>query len=277
MIGLKDIRYEIDSLTKVPHILFTGSRGTGKSTLAKYIAESKKKNLIFTVGNTLKKQEILNIFINIEEGDVLLIDEIHRLNPAVEELLYHPMEEFKLPLKDVGGMFQTFPIPKFSLVGTTTKPSSISKPLISRFQITFQIPHYNIRELALIIRSHYPNINVYNALRIANNIVTPREAINLSRRILSLCKSEDVNTEIIKNLEFIGFKYGLSKAERYYLKIVHNVGKISLTSLSNALQIDKDEVKYVEDKLIRKNLIDIGTKGRFLTFKGLLKIKEMAK
>jgi hypothetical protein len=55
------------------------------------------------------------------------------------------------------------------------------------------------------------------------------------------------------------------------------VGKISLTSLSNALQIDKDEVKYVEDKLIRKGLIDIGTKGRFLTFKGLLKIKEIAK
>ena len=145
LVGLNNIKYEIDRLQVVPHILLSGPRGTGKTTIARYIAKTKNKRLIFTTGNTLKKVDLMNIFINLQEGDILLIDEIHRLSPKVEELLYQPMENYFLPIKTVYGEQQEFKLPKFSVIGTTTKPSMLSKPLISRFQVHFQIPHYSVR------------------------------------------------------------------------------------------------------------------------------------
>jgi Holliday junction DNA helicase RuvB len=270
LIGLTNLRYELDSLKELPHILFLGPRGTGKTTLSEYVATSHNRKLILTVGKTLKAQDLLNILININENDVLLIDEIHRLNPGTEELLYHPMEKFQLPIKNLYGSFQTFPLPKFCLIGTTTKPSLLSKPLISRFQLQMDIPHYNVRELARIIQSNYNFLSQREALSIAVNTITPREAVNLASRITNFG-----NKNISEVLEFIGYKYGLSQSERYYLKIVHEVNTISLTSLGNALQIDKDEVSFIEDKLIRKGYIDITTKGRQLTIKGILKIKQL--
>jgi len=103
LIGLDNIKYEINRLQEVPHILISGARGTGKTTLARYISHIKNKRLIFTTGNTLKKIELLNIFIRIQEGDILLIDEIHRLFPKLEEILYQPMENFILPVKTTYG------------------------------------------------------------------------------------------------------------------------------------------------------------------------------
>jgi len=193
----------------------------------------------------------------------------HRLSPSVEEVLYQPMETGNLYIKDMSGNFQEYKLPKFTLIGTTTKPSMISKPLMSRFQLMFQIPHYNIRELARIIKVHFKEMSNKDALQIAINIVSPREAVNLARRIVSL--GDTVQT----SLEFIGYKFGLSKAERFYLKIVHQVGKISLTNLASALQLDEDEVRYIEEKLIRKGYISVSSKGRSLTVKGIIKIKEL--
>jgi len=268
LIGLKNIRYELDSLKEIPHILFTGPRGTGKTTLARYLAETKKKKLIFTTGNTLKKNELLNIFINLEEGDILLIDEIHRLLPAIEEMLYQPMENFILPIKDYTGHFQLIKLPKFCVIGTTTKPSKISKPLMSRFQLVLQIPHYSVRELARIIKQNF-SISNHDALQIAINVVTPREAVNLAYRVLQLNKNN-----ISRALEFIGYKHGLSQLERYYMKILQNAGKLSLSSICSALQLDQDEVSYIEDKLLRKGLIEITNRGRSLSVKGLIKVKS---
>jgi len=275
LVGLQNIRYEISRLNDVPHILFIGARGTGKSTLAKYIAESKRRNLLVTIGNTLTKQDILNILINIKRNDIWLIDEIHRLSPQVEEILYSPMESFKLAVRTERGTFQEYKVPKFSLIGTTTKPSCVSAPLVSRFQIIFQIPHYSLRELAKIIRLHYPVFSIKSAVNIAHNVVTPREAINLSRRIMSLRQSNDINSEVESILRMIGYQFGLSKLERFYIKVVYNLGTASLQSLSNALQIDKSEVLYIEDKLIRKGLVNITSRGRSLTFSGMILVKKI--
>lgn len=274
LIGLDSIKYEINRLQEVPHILISGARGTGKTTLARYISHIKNKRLIFTTGNTLKKIELLNIFINIQEGDILLIDEIHRLSPKLEEILYQPMENFMLPVKTTYGEQQQFKLPKFSLIGTTTKPSMISKPLMSRFQLHFQISHYNIRELARIIMSNYSNINRKTALKIAVNVVTPREAINLAYRCVNLA-NKNVNKEIDNILEFIGYKHGLSKNERFYLKILYNCQRLSQTSLCSALQVDKDELSFIEDKLLLRRLIEITNKGRQLTFKGLQLVRKL--
>jgi len=270
IIGLSNIRYELDNLKEIPHILFVGARGTGKTTLAMYLAQTKHKNIHFLTGNTLKKQDMLATFVTLEKDDIILIDEIHRLRPEVEELLYQPLELFKLPIQDKSGNHLLLDLEKFSLIGTTTKPSKLSKPLLSRFQLTLHIPHYNIRELARIVRTKY-NISQREALLVASNTITPREALNLAFRVVQL------GGNIQKNLEFIGYKFGLSKTERYYLKIVHKVGKISKRSLASALQIDEDELDYIEDKLIHKGLVEITNRGRSLTIKGMLKIKEMLK
>jgi len=270
LIGLKDIRYELDKLKAVPHILFTGPRGTGKTTLGNYIAETRDKKVKFVTGNTLKKTDVLNLFVNIREGDIILIDEIHRLNPAVEEVLYQPMETGKLPIQDISGNTMEFPLPQFSLIGTTTKSAAISKPLMSRFQITFHIPHYNLRELTRIVLSNYNDMPLRSALQIAGNVVTPREAINLAFRVTQL------GDDIEQNLKFIGYKLGVSRLERQYLKVVQNVGKISLASLVSAMQVDEDEVRFVEDKLIQKRLIQISSRGRTLTVNGMMKLKDLA-
>jgi len=269
LVGLTNIKYELNHLKSIPHTLFFGGRGTGKTTLSQYIADLKGKRLTFLTGNTLRLNELLKVFVDVEDGDIILIDEIHGLSPRIEEVLYQPMETGKLYIKDVSGTFQEYQLPKFTLIGTTTKPSMISKPLMSRFQLMFQIPHYNIRELARIIRVNFNKIAIPDALKIAINVVSPREAVNLARRVSSL------GDNIIKNLEFVGYKYGLSKAERFYLKIVNQVGKISLTNLASALQLDGDEVRYIEEKLIRKGYINVSSSGRSLTVKGLIKIKEL--
>jgi len=274
LIGLKNIKYEIKHLKEpLCHIIFYGPRGSGKTALSEYIAESRNKKLIFLTGNTLKLNELMNVFVNVEEGDVILIDEIHRLTPRVEELLYQPMEKFQVSIKNTAGTIQTYPLPKFTLIGTTTKPSMISKPLMSRFQVAFQIPHYSLRELARIVRLKQ-SVSRSSALKIALNIITPREAINLASRVMNLVK-DTTEKEVSNSLEFIGYKYGLSKSERFYLKIVYNVGKIGLSNLSSALQLDEDEVRYIEEKLIRNGYIQISSRGRCLSVKGLIKIKEM--
>jgi len=273
IIGLNNIKKELLNLKEIPNILFIGARGTGKTTLAKAIAEYKKLNLVFLTGNNLKKIELLNSLIQLEENSILLIDEIHRLRPDVEEVLYHPLENKQLVIKAVNGNFQVIDLPKnISFIGTTTKPSLISKPLLSRFQLVIHIPHYNLRNLARIIKLNFPNFNNKEALQIAINITTPREAINLAYRINQLKNS---GLSVNKALEFIGYKFGLSNSEREYLKILFLNHKMSQSSLASALQVDKDELKFIEDSLIRKRLITITSKGRELTIKGLMVSKKL--
>ena len=120
---------------------------------------------------------------------------------------------------------------------------------------------------------NFTDINRKTALKIAVNTVTPRESINLARRCLNL--SQNINSDVDRVLEFIGYKYGLSKNERFYLKILYNCQRLSQTSLCSALQVDKDELSFIEDKLLQRRLIEITNKGRQLTFKGLQLVRKL--
>ena len=110
LIGLSNIKYELKCLKEpLSHIIFYGPRGSGKTALSEYIAKSRNKKLTILTGNSLKFNELLNVFINVEEGDIILIDEIHRLIPRVEELLYWPMERFQVSIQNVSGTIQNYP------------------------------------------------------------------------------------------------------------------------------------------------------------------------
>lgn len=271
LIGLDKIIEEISNLQEIPNVLLIGARGTGKTTLAKEIVKIKQLKSYFLIGASIKKIELIKLLMNIENKTAIIIDEIHGLSRDAEEILYNPMEYKKLSIKGVNGEVFSIDLPDICIIGTTTKPNLISKPLLSRFQLIINIPHYNLRQLARIIKLNYPEFTIRECIKIAINITTPREAVNLAYRIYQLKNKMSVE----EALKFIGYKCGLSYPEQRYIKILKEFNRLSQTSLCSALQVDIDELKYIEDSLLKKKMITITNKGRELSVRGLLKTKEL--
>jgi len=258
IVGLKNIRKELSQYNKIPHTLFTGARGTGKTMLSKWIAKQKNKRFIFLTGNTINQKKLTNIFLKLQEGDVILIDEIHRMTSKVEEVLYQPLNANIFPITTIDGDNYIINLPQFTLLATTTATGSVSKPLLSRFKLIFHIPHYSQNELAQIIQQQ--GYSAMDSIKIAENVVTPREAFNLAYRIKNL------KMKVADALEFMDYKNGFNSFERKYLDLLKNIypQRLSLTSLTFSLQLDKEEVYALEDKLIQRRLININSRGRGL-------------
>src|SRR5438477_9014103 len=146
------------------HILLTGPPGVGKTTLSNIVANEMGSNLKSTSGPVIEKAgDLAAILTNLEEGDVLFIDEIHRLNPAIEEILYPAMEDYNLDImigQGPGARPVTLDLPKFTLVGATTRPGLITAPLRGRFGILFHLDFYAIDELQQIIERSARILNV---------------------------------------------------------------------------------------------------------------------
>ncbi len=262
------------------HLLLYGPPGLGKTTLAGIIANEMKVKIRITSAPSLERpRDIVGILMTLQKGEVLFIDEIHRLNKVAEEILYPAMEDFSID-KTIGKgqTAKTFrvPIPKFTLIGATTKAGDLSSPLRDRFGITYRMEFYTIDDLSLIVKRTAKILNVEitedGAKAIADRSRgTPRIANRLLKRArdFACVKSDGVVTAetSVKAMELFNVdSYGLDTTDRNLLKLIiekYNGGPVGIETISAALGEDARTIEDIyEPFLLQSGLIARTPKGR---------------
>lgn len=256
---------------------------THNTTLANIIANEMEQELVEVSAPSLKTLEDLrSVLLNIQEGQILFIDEIHRLSKRLEEILYFAMEDFCVDTT-VGDFKERVELPHFTLIGATTSKGTLSEPLRNRFQISIELVPYTNEHLSEIIYQTFEKLDVLISedcsLEIARRARgIPRIANGFVRRIADFAmvlKSEGITKEIIDEaFDFLGVdKYGFTEQDRRYLKILLEKFKtrpVGIDTLSGALNDDKKTIENtVEPYLIQKGYIRRTPKGRILTEEGV--------
>ena len=268
------------------HTLFYGQPGLGKTTLALLISyEMNKKCRIASAPSIERPRDILGLLLGLKEGDILFIDEIHRLNKLTEELLYSAMEDFRLDLTmgaNRGTRCRTINLPQFTLIGATTKLASISSPLRDRFGLCQKIEFYSNDELQQIILNFSNVINIQlesdaccSLAKISRG--TPRIALRLLKRVRDYAqvikKTNKVSLEIVEealNSQKID-KKGLDNIDRKFLSFLYlnNNNPIGLDSIAAGMGEDSSMLEsVVEPYLIQIGFILRTPRGRKLTSLG---------
>ena len=265
------------------HVLFYGPPGLGKTTLAGIIAEEMGVNMKITSGPAIEKPgELAAILNNLQEGDLLFIDEIHRLNRQVEEVLYPAMEDFAIDImigKGPTARSLRLDLPHFTLVGATTRAGSLSAPLRDRFGVIDHMEFYTVEELKTIIMQSAKILGVRidekGALEMGRRSRgTPRIANRLLKRVRDYAQikadgeiDEEVAQAALDMLEVD--KYGLDKVDRLILETIiekFDGGPVGLDTLSAAIGEDAGTIEDVyEPFLIKNGFINRTPKGRVAT------------
>ena len=273
------------------HILLYGPPGLGKTTLAYVIANEMHTNIHVASGPSLEKTGDLAALLNdLQPGDILFIDEIHRLPRVVEEALYSAMEDFKFQIvlnRDTGGRVLSMDLPPFTLIGATTRAGNLSSPLRARFGITEKLKFYDIDEVEQIVqrtaRVFNTKISSDAALEIAKRSRgTPRIANRLFRRVRDFAnyegKDEIDKEDAIKALAALKVdEIGLDDVDIRYLEtLIHRFkgGPVGLDTLANAIG---EEVMNLEDVyepyLLQIGFIDRTPRGRVANDKAYKHLK----
>lgn len=274
------------------HLLFYGQAGLGKTTLANLVAKEMGANIRTTSGPVLEKTgDLAAILSTLEEGDVLFIDEIHRINRTIEEMLYPAMESRQLHLvigKGPAARMMSIDLPAFTLIGATTRTNLLSAPLRSRFGGIFHLDYYLNSDIEKIIERSARLLDI-NIKKEAINIIakasrfTPRIANRLLKRVRDLAQvsNADVVEEDIAKQALAMFQIdelGLEEHDRKLLKIIINNfkgGPVGVNSLGAALEEDRGTIEDVyEPYLIKLGLISRTSSGRVITEKGIKHIED---
>ncbi len=266
------------------HILFFGPPGLGKTTIANLIATQMNAQIKTTAAPMIEKSgDLAAILTNIEEGDILFIDEIHRMSPAIEEILYSAMEDFRLDIIiGSGPAAQTVKIdlPRFTLVGATTRAGMLSHPLRERFGMHFRMQFYSAEELAEIVRLAAIKLKKETIQEAAHEIAkrsrgTPRLALRLLRRVRDfseVANEESINLKTTKYaLDQLGVNdLGFDEEDIRLLEfLIASKGRpMGLSTIAAALSEDEGTIEDVlEPYLLANGYIERTARGRVATEK----------
>jgi Holliday junction DNA helicase RuvB len=265
------------------HVLLNGPPGLGKTTLATIIAREMQARVKVTAGPVIEKAgDLAALLTNLEEGEVLFIDEIHRLHPAIEEILYPAMEDFELDLvigQGASARSVKLELPRFTLIGATTRPGMISSPLRGRFGIHFHLDFYPVDELRVIVERSAAilgaDIDRAGAVAIAERARgTPRVANRLLRRVRDYADviwqgaiTAEVAEDALNRMEVD--RYGLDEIDRKLLTTIvdkFSGGPVGIATLSAAISEEKEAIEEMyEPYLIQIGLLNRTPRGRVVT------------